>query len=125
MKFFSAKIITTMHVLVGSTEAARFKGRSPNRIAHGDSALSMPQPQPQAQANEESAMDTQRIADLLMAQGIGNESVDDFVSMLKLKQDVQGSKMSSGPARVACVKILDEVFDLLLFSGAKEDAIKT
>ena len=123
MKFFTAKFMTTVSILVGSTDAARFKGRSPNRIdekyerdLHSDSALSMPQ------EKEEPVVDTQRVADLLMAQGIGNVSFDDIASMLEL--DVQGSKMSSGPARDVCGIILDEVFDLLLFSDAVEDAFK-
>mmetsp|Transcript_27229 Transcript_27229/g.65433 ORF Transcript_27229/g.65433 Transcript_27229/m.65433 type:complete len:245 (+) Transcript_27229:376-1110(+) len=122
MKLLCVKIITAMYVLVGSTDATRLKGRSPNRIAHGDSALPVPQAKARAQAKEESAVDIQRIADLLMAQGIGNVSFDDIASMLEL--DVQGSKMSSGPARDVCGIILDEVFDLLLFSGAVEDAFK-
>eukprot|EP00578_Thalassiosira_sp_NH16_P012564 CAMPEP_0181125208 /NCGR_PEP_ID=MMETSP1071-20121207/26912_1 /TAXON_ID=35127 /ORGANISM="Thalassiosira sp., Strain NH16" /LENGTH=37 /DNA_ID= /DNA_START= /DNA_END= /DNA_ORIENTATION= len=37
MKLLCVKIITAMYVLVGSTDATRLKGRSPNRIAHGDS----------------------------------------------------------------------------------------
>mmetsp|Transcript_3453 Transcript_3453/g.8768 ORF Transcript_3453/g.8768 Transcript_3453/m.8768 type:complete len:158 (-) Transcript_3453:188-661(-) len=103
MKLLSILIKLAPFATISLADAKRFDGRSPYKTEgraerHLDTELSMPGPK----------------------KGVDETGIPDTVAAL----DISGAKMSSGPARVVCSTILNELFDLLLFSREEEEAIK-
>ena len=118
-----ASIITILATFstVGVVDAARLKGGMQTNIKGrkdrhllGDLTLSMPEP------TQESVVNDKDIVDLLRAGGF-----DAGVNLdIRRALGISGVRMSGMDSKDRCVSLLDDIFDLLLFSGAVEDAIK-
>jgi len=69
---------------------------------------------------KDSPGDNAGIAELLAENGVDENGISGFLMAL----DMSTTKMSSGPARVVCTTIVDEILDFFLFGREVEEGIK-
>ena len=118
MKASIVAILATFFTIISVVDAARIKGGMRTKVeGHkerhlDDLILSMPK-----QMNDHNG----DIMELLVKEGIDTGVILDFTAAL----DLSGARMTGGTdAKDWCAAYFDQLFDLLLFSVAVEDAIK-